>query len=436
MENLVKKRIFVYTVVLGFDLFFINYLFKQITSCMSANLFVIATSALMTLFTYKLCMFLFKFAFLKADSDTNLSYLNRFVFENEYLYKLLVTKKSEPSYQQALYKTTGQVFSLTHDAEESDLEIEIKSFTSKLSENFLQSWYNKYVSINEDFPDQAKMQLEFLLADIFTNFTKINKTVLCQDLMFTFNENFLNISRNHLNSKDSLHQALQNLPKSEIDYMKDCIQLILQKSYFNSKTLSDAFINEFVLQVIGKNCLEKLINSVTQPSFIFYSIIILCGDTCELEKTTQKNEKQPDFPMNKTPRQVSRLSTDIQDTGLELPAFDFDKIDIEKESDTETESDLHSLFYDFKESTEDLNEERVSESDSVETSSKGCAETASIIENDGESSRFYHNDIGSMCLSISNTETDYDSKTGTPYTLFNVKVNKPEKTQKSKKISI
>jgi hypothetical protein len=424
-----EKKSVSYAILFAVDLVFINFLFKHITHYVSVNLFVLITSGLISIFTYKLCMFLFKFAFLNANSDSNLSYLSKFLFENEYLYKLLVTDTNQMQPKaNCLSKQASQLFDLTNEATDSVLEVEIKAFSSRFSEYFIQSWYIRHVSTNDEFVSESKMQLEYLLSGLLKKFSTINKLSLCQEIAFTFNENFLNMASNNAANKDLLHSALQSSPKTEIEYMKNCVQFILKKFSYNARLLNDSFVSEFFLQIVGKNCLEKSINLLSQPNFIFYSIILLCGKSYELgKKRNMLVENIPDSLDSKVQKHISATSSS-KELCIEQTVFDLNKPDADKDYEnlTDTESDLHSLMFDFKTSTDELdsNELRFSESDSTDTNNQGTMDTLSSIDNDhdADSSRFYHNDIGSMSVKILTTETDYDSKTGTPFTLFNVQV--------------
>jgi hypothetical protein len=300
---------------------------------------LILTCTLITLLTYYSINYLIYLSNLnQQQKDLNNNYqfkinkkLANFLFRNEYVYKfvkLLVKRKffkSELNILLASDNNNSTDFLLDDSSSsinnsiidtnqlENDLKNKTDKFFKKFSINFLELWYLPYVSNDSDFLKDAQMQLHCLFNDFFMRLNNTHKLTLFSNFIYLFNENFINMAINFkINNEklplDQLHPALRNSPTSEIIYNKKIVQIILRKSAPNFN-INHPLIEELFMQIIGKNCIETLINLMTKPNFLYYAISLMISKrktneafNNQIEKHSQSEktieEQQNDSLMN------------------------------------------------------------------------------------------------------------------------------------------
>ena len=117
----------------------------------------------------------------------------------------------------------------------------------------------------------------------------MNKLEFFAQIISLFNKSFLNLAiLNKTNPKsmpmENIHPAIRNT-HAEQSYIKRVIQLILRKSTASNFNLNNVIIEEFFKQLLGKNMIEKIIDLLTKPKFLFYAIYLL------LDKSRKKKDK-------------------------------------------------------------------------------------------------------------------------------------------------
>ena len=410
--RLIGKR---FGLIFILDFFIFSFL---ITSVVNNYKFfsLLLTCVLIMLLTYYSINYLMYLSSLNAQNDVNNSTNNndnqfkinkkiaKFLFRNEYVYKfvkLLFKRKFFKNELNVLlnngnHKNTNLFVddssSSINDSNidkidlENELKIKTDKFFKKFSINFLELWYLPYVSNDTEFLKDAQIQLNYLFNDIFMRLNNTNKLTLFSNFIYLFNENFINMAINHkINNEklhlDQLHPALRNSPTSEIIYNKKIVQIILRKSAPNLH-INHPLIEELFMQIIGKNCIELLINLMTKPNFLYYAISLMISKkkTHEAFNTSDTTEREVEEPKNDS------------------------KNDLMTSSNTLTESNEN-------------NEHDKIGSDRVITSSPALSDHITAASNN------YQN----TCIQIYNlripfTETGHEVGSGKEYTIYNIEV--------------
>ena len=329
----------------------------------------------------------------------------KLLFQNEQIYKLIksVSRKNFFRYQiEKLILTSSRKFKqkqpLTLDTP-SKLDLEINIFIKKFSFKFIESWYTPFVSNNDQFLNEAQIQLEFIFLDIFKRVKNMDKLNFFANLTVLFNKNFLNVgiglSLEQITQipAENLHTAAQNLPASEILYFKRIIQIILRKSSPNLK-LNNPLIEELFLQMIGKNCLENLVEILIRPKFIYFSIALLAAKKKTYEKFYAIQNEQTNI--------AHRSEFEVKEETIS---------DLNSSYDVENVNQFEINDENFQIINED-NKDSLSNEDNQ----SAISDTISNIKSkDSKDMNFEIID-----LNINKTETTSDSKT--KFTLYNIEV--------------
>lgn len=285
------------------------------------------------------------------------SQLVEFLFRNEQFYQWFKTK----SKNRFIRKPSSELAVSKDDLEHLSNEIEI--FVGKFSARFIDIWYTPYVGDNDQFLKESKAQLNLLFNDVFSRVVKVDKMRLFACGMFIINKNFANLAMTHrLNNNnwdipfEQLHPALRNSPTSEQVYIKRFLQLVLRKSAPNLH-INQPFIEELFVQMIGKNCIQFIINQLAKPNYIFFLIAMLIDKekTTELftppaESSTSRRDNLNELQFKSEPvilrdeappipserkRSVFSVQNSIYDTGYRPETYYFQIINL-KIVDTET----------------------------------------------------------------------------------------------------
>lgn len=220
-----------------------------------------------------------------------------FLFKNEQVYQLI--KKIFNFKFNSLENL--EIFEPSHNYStdsptniDQNLIKQIDSFVEKISKNFIETWYFANISTDSQFVTESKIQLEHILKDLIDRFVKTNKIDLFSKLMLILNKNFINFPINcKLSMTDvpfqMLHPAVRNSTESEKIFIKKLVLIVLRKSG-NILDKNNQFLEELFMQLIGKNCIQNIVNLVAQPNFVLFA---LC---CALnkEKTFAAREKIKD----------------------------------------------------------------------------------------------------------------------------------------------
>jgi len=194
--------------------------------------------------------------------------------QNDELQKLMLNSSSSSS------STRDRLSNKSNDL---NVSLEIHLFMTKFSANLLEQWFFPYISKNDRFPKEAQSQLELVFTDIFYSFSQIDKLEFFAQIILLFNKNFYNIAIDYNYSQtmpinyEDLHPAVRHGVQSEIVYMRRFVQIILRKRSSNLN-IDYQLVDDFVAELVGKNCVEKLVNLLSNPKFIFYSISLLIDE--------------------------------------------------------------------------------------------------------------------------------------------------------------
>jgi hypothetical protein len=208
-----------------------------------------------------------------------------------------------------------------------------------------------------------------------------------------FNENFIDIAfKHHLSPGDlpldQLHPAIRSLPHSEVTYIKKIVQTILQKS---AKTLSlnHALIEETFMQIIGKNCLKKLVDLLVKPNLLYYVICMLI-DKQKTRQTFETTDQEPD--MNCSESVTNESANQIMSSSLTTSLDANDDEDLLKYENLIVE-------------TANRKEARLNHSSS----------SPDLFVQHNHNISFQIN-----CLNIPNTDKSHEDRTGKEFTLYNI----------------
>jgi len=401
--------------IILFDLFLF---FIFITIVNSYKLFFLLLAfVLNTFLTYNLVKgfitltFLCERSNLNESNDANEDFklkLFRIVFHNEYIYKLIkaLSRRNFFKYQMSKIFSTSTNKKIKHknhsvDCKTSKLDMEVRFFIKKFSFKFIESWYKPLVSDNDQFLNEAQIQLEIIFLDIFRRVKNVDKLSFFANITNLFNNNFLNVGLALSSGQikqiplENLHPAALNL-SSEVAYYKSVIQIILKKSSPNLK-LNNFLIEELFYQIIGKNCLENMVKIVIRPKFIYFSMALLVDKQKTYEKfySLQTNT-------NKTEPLMLEEINDEKDTSNMLCSYvitddiNQKRFDEKRDYTIQTDKDFSSI--------DNFQMENV------------MPRTFSNISNKISSD----NDYEIFNLRIDKTETNNDGKT--KYTLYNIEV--------------
>ena len=353
--------------------------------------------------------------------EINKSNLAKFLFRNETFYKLIKHLNTNKTYLKNEFKQIFQTNSSTarklsssprsikgNEPVKKDLNIalEINMFTRNCTANFIESWYVPSISANEQFPREAQLEMECLFNDLFYLIAGIDRLNLFAQMLNLVNKNFLNFAIDFSLNKslsidkfnvDQLHPALRNMPLSEQAYLKRCVQLILRKSMASNSNLSHPLIEEMFMQLIGKNCLEKVTSLFEEPKFLYYIICLMLNS--ELTKKELSKEKpdasQTDQHAENSAKNLIHIDPLIQSIESNTP--------IEQNNSNKSGADKfdHNLYQEFNE--KNLN------------SFKSFTYSTSSYTNTTLDTHIFK-------LEIINTKTNYELKTGKKFTSYNIQV--------------
>ena len=285
----------------------------------------------------------------------------------------------------------------------------------KFSANLIEKWFVPYVSKNERFPIEAQSQLELLFTDLFYLFARIDKLEFCSQIAYLFNKKFYNIAIEYIKSgylsTENLHPAVRNGTISEIAYMRRFVTIVLRKSATNLN-LDNLFVEDFLADLIGKNCIEKLINLISKPNFIYYSICLLC-DKVETQANFRQESKKNKSESKQTELEVNRSKIEIPTDEINFLAFEakISKIDnsVSPKSDfkdTRTfSSSTQRSFVDENNLYQEFNEKNL------------------LAFKLSTSSSEFNSDVEIIRLEIDSTETSYELHNSKQYTSYNIKVS-------------
>ena len=311
----------------------------------------------------------------------------KFLFENKYFYEIFIENQLK-------------ILIESKKLDDSIIKNELSIFIKTFSKIFIQSWYLPHISDNQEFISESEKQLEVICYDLFKRVSQINKLTFFKYFAHIADKNFINFTERNLSSAEidvtMLHSALQNLPKSEIDHIKRYVELVLSKSAPASLHINELFIQEFFMQIIGKNCFKKLIDLISQPNFIYYAIILLCDQKFEFDIDNDnivKNENEKD-----------ESNMECDPTNLD------DKLSINS-SVSMFSDDASSILQTYPDSDSERSYSITSQVDvdvkQSETKSISIDSTSLI-------------DI--IDIKIIETETDYEVKSGDQFTVYIVQV--------------
>ena len=324
----------------------------------------------------------------------------KILFENKYFYEICIEN------QLKILKESKKL-------DDSIIETELQIFIKKFSKSFIQEWYFPHISDNQEFIIESEKQLEIISFDLFKRVSNINKLTLFKYFAYIFDKNFINFTERNLTSNSDidltiLHPALQSLPKSEIEHLKNYVELILSKSAPDTLYINDFFIQELFMQIIGKNCFQKLIDLVSQPNFLCYAIILLCDEKFEFDNENEnimKLDGENDDNNKKDMKKEDENSTYINNLddkiSINSSVFSDDNLSVMQaypESDSERSYSITSQI----------------EVDVIKISETTA--TKSIINVDVTHS------IDIIDIKIIETETDYEGNTGAQFTVYIIQV--------------
>ncbi|CAF1003597.1 unnamed protein product [Brachionus calyciflorus] len=361
---------------------------------------ILITSILTGYLTFLIsCYFI---QFLKSyDANSHELDLYQFLFKNEQIYQI-IAKSVKKIYIKQMKKDIEKdscILSTNQILGKLDFEINqrlmkgIEKFIISLSEYCIEPWYFSYISTNDNFKNEAKLHLESILKDLFNRLNQMNKMNVFSKIIFILNENFLNHALNY-NLKNQkiikklLHPAVRNLPESEINYIKKIVQIIIRKSSQNLE-IKNEFFEEFFMQIIGKNCLENLVNHLVKPQFLYYALCLLL----DKEKTQQFIKEYKNFSEK-----------------------DSTKPEKEVESNTNVSCMNRLLFCNVFIDSEDIQIDRLKKS----TSQKSLSIKESPINNPVNilTSRY----LEIVNIEVIGSDTSKEPKTGKEFTLYIIQV--------------
>ena len=396
LKNLFFHEKYNYLRLLVFDVLLFLIL-QSLTNYLPIEFLLIIIAIISYILTYKFLNYILHNLIYAKQSQHELSKfdekLYKIIFENKLLYELFIETKFKKQ---------------VTNVDDAVIKTEIKNFMKKFSKTFIQAWYKPYISDDEQFINEAQLQLELIGFDLFKRVSCLNKLNFFRYFAHVFNNYFINFTERNLSTANIdinlLHEALHNLPKSEIEHIKNYVKIILNKSAPPELYINDAFIEEIFMQIIGKNCFEKLINLISQPSFLYYSIVLLCNKKFEFEKenetvvdTDVKNINETSFNLNDATNE-SIDGKSIDSLSLILDVDDNSSL-LQRKSESESE-------YSFNLNSQLDNSEKLTQSDIQNLNQKqDLRNLIEIIE-----------------IKVIDTETDYEPKSGDPFTVYIIQV--------------
>lgn len=222
------------------------------------------------------------------------------------------------------------------------------------------------------------------------------------ELITIFNKSHLNIAIEAALTKqplvlDTMHPAVRAMPLTEKAYNRRFVQLVMRKSTSNVY-LSHALIEEFFVSIIGKNCLDKIIQMVKQPKFLYYMICLLCDKKRTRSELSTKNgdqaqEDDEQTDLDPTDKPVDTISETEPSDAFEEPVTSSNNMD----EQTGDKSD-HNLYQEF-------NDRNLNSFKSFTYSSSSSLMNGQIVS-----------------LEVASAETNYELKTGKQYTSYIIKI--------------
>lgn len=342
-------------------------------------------------------------------------------FKNEFIYLLfkhyLNKQKEKKSHLQdelqkiMLINSTKDRLCLKSDL---NVSLEIHLFMTKFSANLLEKWFFPYISKNDRFPKEAQSQLEMLFTDLFYSFNKIDKLEFSAQIILLFNKNFYNIAIDYFQTNkisiEDLHPAVRNGVQSEINYMRRFVQIILRKTTSNLN-IDYQLVEDFIVELVGKNCVEKLVHLLANPKFIFYAISLLCNENETRSEFKKRKEKVKKSQLNEIEKEPNQFVETLNTNKSEINENFKSKNETMNRSNLNLEILNQRKLFDYESNLyEEFNEKNL-------LSYK--ASTSSEYDSDI--------DIIIVSLDISSTETNFEVKTSKQYTSYNVKIEYKQK---------
>ena len=312
--------------LIAFDIILFAILLKLLASY--KLFFMLLTAGLCGYFVYQLISFLFFLSRLDLDYSSSTKTttsdkikltdellfqlkLKKFLFKNENVYRLIKNVLLKKNYIREQFE---KVFNATHDEsatvaetageeqplnETLNIDQELDLFFQKFSQHLIQTWYTPYISENGQFLVEVNSQLVLILRDLIARFDRVNKLQFLSDIAFIFNKSFLSV---FIEAKGEaaidlnlLHPAMRNGPASEIVYLKRFVQIVLRKSAHPKLHLkNNAFLDEFFMQIIGRNVLETSVDLLARPNFLFYALAYSVNKRKTNEKFAAKLQDETD----------------------------------------------------------------------------------------------------------------------------------------------
>jgi hypothetical protein len=307
--------------------------------------FMLVTSGLVCYLFYKLINYLINLNELNVDltklensktSENELFQLKMkmFLFKNEHFYKLIKNVLLNKNYIQNQFDKMLIIPSVSNDLGKSDsigeflsIEQELELFFRKFSKNFIETWYSAYISNNEQFLNEANSQLVLILNNLISRLVALDKLSFFSTSVSLFNKNFLEVYMSSVNKPidfNLLHPAVRSVPNSEVAYLKRVVQIILRKSAANLNLDSNLFVDEFFMQIIGKNVVENIVNLLARPNFIYFVLAFIVNK----KKTREEFNYDP-------------ANENMDDSIVSLEGSDADQMDVSHMNSSEIlESDL------------------------------------------------------------------------------------------------
>ena len=406
LNNLLFGESYYYLRLLGFDvcLFIVLQLLSNYIPIVFLLIFIAAFNFILTqnLFSFIMNNLIYGKKNHQLIEFEEKSY--KLLFENKLFYEVLIEN------QLKILKEVKKVDDLL-------IKNEIEKFIKKFSKTFIQAWYVPYISDNEEFIIESQNQLEIILFDLFKRFSRVNKLSFFRYFACIFDESFINFTECNLTSANidvnMLHPALHSLPKSEIDHIKYYVQMVLGKSAPQSLHINEFFIEEIFVQIIGKNCFQRLIDIISQPNFLYYSIVLLCNKKFEFNDETSENE---DLATQNHSRYNSETDADVKQNEREnhkrhISESSMDKISVNSSTFINNENDDNlSIVHSCSES-----ENERSFSSQIDLS----VDTAKKINEPNIDLRSL---IELIDIKIIETNTDFETKTGDQFTVYVIQV--------------
>jgi hypothetical protein len=317
---------------------------------------------------------------------------------------------------------------INNDINTNQIDDQINTFCDRFSFNFIESWYFGGVSSDDQFVIESKSQLKMILTQVIKRFLRSEKLQLFSGMIHLANNNFINASI--LNSTTQtpipmteLHPAIQNSPHSETFYMKRFVQIILRACGSKNLNLNQFVVEEILVQVICKTSMERLIQLLIQPNFIYYCIAMII----DYDKTTEMFTQTDNADNSKISDNETNVKFDLQ---LDNDTTAANESQSKKENDPRPQgTQTQTAINDDKINNErELTNRQSFRNLLAAHKRKGSEVTSSKLK----SSTFFDYEIQNsnmkiLFLIVSSAEKSYEPGTGNSYTLYNIKVNNLKK---------